>query len=172
MLSDAVEEVLSEPMQPLSPRLQTAWEFVELAYEKIVTRETLMPIANGESELHARWARRMLNLIECGTQFPTSYPYPVQVWKLGKELLFIAIGGEAVVDYALRFKREFGSITWVCGYANYMVAYIPSRRVWEEGGYEGGPHLDEYGHPAWRWAGDVEERIAKTVHSLVRHQME
>jgi len=172
MLSDAVEEVLSEPMQPLSPRLQTAWEFVELAYEKIVTRETLMPIANGESELHARWAKRMLKLIERGTQFPTSYPYPVQVWKLGKELLFIAIGGEAVVDYALRFKREFGSITWVCGYANYIVAYIPSRRVWEEGGYEGGPHLDEYGHPAWRWAGDVEERIAKTVHSLVRHQME
>jgi hypothetical protein len=39
--------------------------------------------------------------------------------------------------------------------------------VWEEGGYEGGPHLDEYGRPAWRWAGDVEDRIAGAVHRVV-----
>jgi hypothetical protein len=50
-----------------------------------------------------------------------------------------------------------------------MVAYIPSRRVWEEGGYEGGPHIDEYGHPAWRWAGNVEDRIVKGVHQIVKH---
>lgn len=35
--------------------------------------------------------------------------------------------------------------------------------VWEEGGYESGPHLDEYGHPAWRWAGSVEAEINKAV---------
>lgn len=57
---------------------------------------------------------------------------------------------------------------WVCGYAHDMAAYIPSRRVWEEGGYEGGPHLDEYGRPAWRWSGDVEDRIAGAVHRVVR----
>jgi hypothetical protein len=55
-----------------------------------------------------------------------------------------------LVDYSLRFKREFGPTAWVCGYANDMAAYIPSRRVWKEGGYEGGPHLDEYGRPACR----------------------
>jgi hypothetical protein len=80
----------------------------------------------------------------------------------------IGIGGEAVVDYSLRFKSEYPGNTWVCGYANYMSAYIPSRRVWEEGGYEGGPHLDEYGHPAWRWAADIERNIARTVHKVVR----
>ena len=42
-----------------------------------------------------------------------------------------------------------------------MVAYIPSRRVWEEGGYKGGAHPDKYGHPAWRWVGSVENRIGK-----------
>jgi hypothetical protein len=50
-----------------------------------------------------------------------------------------------------------------------MSAYIPSRRVWEEGGYEGGAHLDEYGHPAWRWRGDIEERIAESVHQVVKN---
>ena len=82
-------------------------------------------------------------------------------------MLVIGQGGESVVDYSLRFQREFGSGTWVMGYADDMIAYIPSRRVWEEGGYEGGWRLYEYGRPAYRWAGDIEERIVETVHRLV-----
>ena len=97
-----------------------------------------------------------------------SYPYPVHAWRLGKEMLVIGLGAETVVDYALRFKREFGPGTWVCGYVDDMISYIPSRRVWEEGGYEGGSNLFEYGRPAFRWAGDVEDRIAATVHKLVK----
>ena len=167
MLSEAVEAVLAGPMQCVAAGLATAFEFVDLDYDELVTRETLLPVANGDSALHARWAKRMLKMIDEGVDFPTSYPYPVQAWQIGDELLLIGIGGEAVVDYSLRFKREFGLGTWVCGYANDMAAYIPSRRVWEEGGYEGGPHLDEYGRPAWRWAGDVEDSIAGAVHRVV-----
>ena len=77
-------------------------------------------------------------------------------------------GAETVVDYSLRFQSEFGPGTWVCGYTDDMIAYIPSRRVWEEGGYEGGYNLYEYGRPAFRWAGDVEQRIADSVHRLVK----
>lgn len=168
MLSAAVEAVLAKPMQPVSTGLRTAFEFVDLAYDEVVTREKLLPVANGKRELQVRWAKRMLKMIDAGIVFPKTYPYPVQAWQLGKELLFIGIGGEAVVDYSLRFKREFGPSAWICGYANDMVAYIPSRRVWEEGGYEGGPHLDEYGRPAWRWAGDVEDRVAGAVHRVVQ----
>jgi hypothetical protein len=168
MLSDAVEKALAQPMQPVSAGLRSAFEFVDLPYDELVTREKLLPIANGQSELHARWAKRMLKMIDDRVTFPTSYPYPVQAWQIGNELLLIGIGGEAVVDYSLRFKREFGPAAWVCGYANDMAAYIPSRRVWKEGGYEGGPHLDEYGRPAWRWSGDVEDRVAGTVHRVVK----
>jgi hypothetical protein len=167
MLSDAVEKVLSDPMKPVSTGINTSFSFVDLAYEEIITREKLIPIANSEPSVQSRWAQRMLKLTDEGVVFPTSYPYPVQAWQFGKELLLIGLGGEAVVDYSLRFKREFGQGTWVCGYTNDMAAYIPSRRVWEEGGYEGGPHLDEYGRPAWRWTGDVEERVAGTVHKVV-----
>ncbi len=167
MLADSVQDVLAGEMKPVSVGLAADLEWIDLAYDELVTRETLLPVANGSSELHARWANRMLKMIDEGVQFPTSYPYPVQAWRVGQELLFIGLGGEAVVDYSLRFKREFGSGTWVCGYVNDMAAYIPSRRVWEEGGYEGGPHLDEYGRPAWRWAGDVEDRIAAAVHRVV-----
>jgi hypothetical protein len=56
----------------------------------------------------------------------------------------------------------------VCGYADDMLAYIPSRRVWDEGGYEGGSNLFEYGRPAFRWAPDIEERIAGAVDRVVK----
>lgn len=167
MLSDAVEDVLAGPMDLISSEINTAFDYVPLEYEKLVTKEELLPIAEGNSKMHARWAKRMLKKVDDGVEFEKSYPYPLQAWKLGSKLLFIGMGGEAVVDYSLRFKKEYDNyITWVCGYANEMVAYIPSRRVWEEGGYEGGPHLDEYGRPAWRWAGDVEERIGNTVQKI------
>jgi hypothetical protein len=169
MLSTAVEEALNIPLEKISSNLKTSFNFVDLAFEEMVTLEKLEPIANGKSLLQARWAKRMIAKIENGEIFDTSYPYPTQAWQMGNELLFIGIGGEAVVDYSLRFKKEFPEKTWVCGYANYMAAYMPSRRVWEEGGYEGGSHLDEYGHPAWRWRGDVEDKIAASVHKVVKH---
>lgn len=168
MLSDAVEEALESKMESISPQLTPAFSFVDLAYEELVDLEKLKPIAGGNRPLQARWATRMIQKIEAGETFSDRYPFPVQAWKMGNELLFIGMGGEAVVDYSLRFKQEFPLRTWVCGYANYMAAYIPSRRVWEEGGYEGGPHLDEYGHPAWRWKGDIEKRIAGSVREIVR----
>ena len=64
-------------------------------------------------------------------------------------------------------QSEFGPGTWVLGYTDDMIAYIPSRRVWDEGGYEGGSNLFEYGRPALRWNGDIEDRIAATVQKLV-----
>lgn len=47
------------------------------------------------------------------------------------------------------------------------MSYIPSRRVWNEGGYEGG-NIYQYGHPADRWAEDVEDSIAAAVGKLVQ----
>ncbi len=122
---------------------------------------------SARARIRASWAGRMLDKLNAGEQFPASYSYPVQVWKLGGLMHWISLGGEAVVDYSLRFKKEFGPNTWVCGYANVLVAYIPSLRVYNEGGYEGGAFLYEYGLPANRWAGDVEERVAEAVHRLV-----
>ena len=110
----------------------------------------------------------MLQKLDAGERFAPAYPYPLHAWRLGKQTLMIGMGAETVVDYALRFKTEFGPSTWVCGYADDMISYIPSRRVWAEGGYEGGSNLYEYGRPALRWAGDIEDRIAGAVQKLMK----
>ncbi len=166
-LADSVESALKRTMRPLSPILRTAFEFVDLPYDKVVTREELQAGLAHKNAIYARWAARLLKRLDAGETFASSYPYPVHAWKLG-EMLLIGMGGEAVVDYALRFRKEFGPDTVTCGYADDLVAYIPSRRVWEEGGYEGGPYLYEYGRPALRWAGDVEDRVAGAVRRLVK----
>lgn len=86
------------------------------------------------------------------------HDYPVQVIKLGNDLTFITLGSEVVVDYSLRFKREFAGAAgvWVAGYSNDYTGYVPSLRVLKEGGYEA----------AAGWADSVEERIAAKVHEL------
>ena len=76
------------------------------------------------------------------------------------------LGGEVVVDYALRLKAEHGPI-WIAGYTNDVMAYIPSRRVLLEGGYEGVGAMVYYGLPT-AWAPVVEERIAEEVTRQLR----
>jgi hypothetical protein len=90
----------------------------------------------------------------------------VQVWKLGNGPLWTTLGGEVVVDYSLRLKSELGEGSWVAGYANDVMAYIPSLRVLKEGGYEGGGAMVYYGLPS-PWNESVEEDVVKAVHELV-----
>jgi len=172
MLAAAVEEALQQPLPPVSSGLQTAFQYVELPYLKVVTRDELTALTKDANAIRARWADRLLKKLDAGEQFEAAYPYPIHAWRLGREMLVIGMGAETVVDYALRFKHEFGPGTWVCGYADDMISYIPSRRVWQEGGYEGGSNLYEYGRPAFRWDGSIEDRIAATVHKLAKQVRE
>ncbi len=168
MLADGVEAALKQPLQPVTPGLKTAFDYVELPFEKVITRADLEAALKDTNAVRKRWAERLLKKLDAGEKFGSAYPYPLHAWRLGKEMLIIGMGAETVVDYALRFKAAFGKGTWVCGYADDMISYIPSRRVWAEGGYEGGPNLFEYGRPALRWAGDIEDRIAEKVEKLVK----
>ena len=171
-LSAAVEKTLSGPLKPVPSELRTAFEFVDLDYLKYPTREELEDVveagASDQKRIRATWAAGQLKKMDAGEPFASSYPYPVMVWKLGGMMHWICLGGEAVVDYSLHFKKEFGPNTWVFGYASGLVAYIPSLRVWNEGGNEGGAYLYEYDHPAERWASTAEERVVNAVHRLVQ----
>lgn len=161
-LAVAVQAVLEQPMRPIQPKIRYAFEFVSLDFGEQPTKDELEATAKG-TDYRARWARRLLGELAAGRKFAGGYPeYPVQVWKLGKDQLWIALGGEVCVDYARRFKKEHGPHTWITGYANDVMAYIPSHRLWEEGGYQAGA-FEVYGLPANRWCPDIEDRIASAV---------
>ncbi len=176
MLASAVEEVLRQGPPPLAPRLAVAHELVTLNLGPAPTPAELEKLSVGPPATLTRWAGRLLAESKAGKPFARSHPYPVQAWQLGGKQLWLALGGEVVVDYALRFKKEFGADTWVAGYANEVMAYIPSARVLAEdkpprtngrAGYEGNTSMYVYGLPAHTWADDVEDVIAASVQRLV-----
>jgi hypothetical protein len=166
MLAAAVEEALITAPRQLVPMLSTKMEMVELALGPSPAKAELEPLVNGTNITARRWSARLLGEVNSGKTLRRSYPFPLQSWRLGDQLL-VTLGGEPVVDYALKFRGLFGEQTWVAGYCNDVMTYIPSARVLKEGGYEGGSAMLAYGMPAFRWGDDVEEKITSAAKRLV-----
>ena len=139
-LAAAVERVLSEDMRQLAPELKTAYSEVNLKFQNPPpTKEELAEIleaSSGYPQYLKNKAEVLLKKMDQGEPVMSSYPYPVQVWKLGDQLL-VSLGGELVIDYAIELKRIFGQDSFILGYSNDVMSYIPSTRVLVEGGYEG-----------------------------------
>jgi len=165
-LADSVEAVLAGVMQPISGSLDARYAEVPVALDTLPTRDELEKQSQSGEKYLAQRAKVLLKQIDAGQPLSQTYPYPVQLWSLGRELQWVSLGGEVVVDYSLRLKRELGpGRTWVAAYANDVMAYIPSLRVLEEGGYEGGGAMIYYGLPTV-WGPHVEETIVQGVHDL------
>jgi len=163
-LAAAVDRVLEENMHRLSSSLSMAYSEVELSLTDPPSARDLEQMTEDASGYQKRWAERMLEKIRRGESFRSSYPYPVQVWQLGDQPL-ISLGGEVVVDYAIRLKRIFGQDLFVLGYSNDVMAYIPTVQILREGGYEGITSQIVYGLPA-AWEADIEMKILHEVLEL------
>ncbi|MBI2949463.1 MAG: neutral/alkaline non-lysosomal ceramidase N-terminal domain-containing protein [Verrucomicrobia bacterium] len=169
-LATAVEAAMGVQRQrELNGPLRAAIAEIDLDYSRPPSREEFQRRLGSKNQTEAQHARRMLDRLDRDGELPGSYPYPVQVVHFGNELILVALGGEVVVDYSLRLKKELaGPIVWIAGYSNDVMGYIPSRRVREEGGYEAeGAMLYSPTHPA-PWAPSLEQRIVSKVHELHR----
>jgi neutral ceramidase len=79
-------------------------------------------------------------------------------------LTILALGGEVVLDYSIRAKREFPDVNLVvAGYSNDVMSYIPSLRILHEGGYEAEDSMVYYGQPG-RFSDQVEEQVFELIH--------
>jgi neutral ceramidase len=169
-LAQAVLDVASGKMTEVTGISQAAYAEVALPYAKIPDKTQLASDLLSKRYAVKTRARRLLSVLEKKGKIDDHYRhYPVQVWRLGRQVTWIALGGEVVVDYALRMKKELRGerSVWVTGYANDVMAYIGSARVIEEGGYEGDTSMVYYGKPS-KWSTAVEEIIVKKIHELVK----
>jgi hypothetical protein len=168
-LADAVESTLASRMTPVRGDLAVRYATVALPFGKLPGPEQLAADALGKDHaLRKRAEHLRQTLVEKG-KLPASYPYyPIQVVRLGDQVTWVALGGEAVVDYSLRLKKELAGSrsVWVTAYANDVMAYIPSERVLKEGGYEADSSMIFYGQPT-KWAPAIEGIIVGKVHELV-----
>jgi hypothetical protein len=171
ILAAAVDLALHDAARPLAGPLNTALRLVDLPFHNPPTRDELLRRMEDKTDANAsrrRHAQYMISILDRDGKLPDRYPYPVQVWQFGKDLSLIALAGEVVVDYSLRLKAQHGwNNTWVAGYCNDVFAYIPSRRVLMEGGYEGGGAMIPYGQPG-PFGSAVEELIVEQVNDLMQ----
>jgi hypothetical protein len=168
ILAEAVRQVIAAPMKPLTEPLKVAMGETELMLQPGLPLEELKLRVPNLSGMPKREFEHFIRQYEMLGSPPDRVKYPVQVWSFGSELTFIALTGETVVDYSLKFKAAHGwNTTWVCGYNNDLLSYVPSLRVLKEGGYEGVSGMYEYGHRA-PYTEDVEQPITAKVEELVK----
>ena len=159
--------IVRSQMLPLRTLPEGRAQTIELAYDTLPTRDGWQKLAASSSRAIAYHAKKNLARLDQGEALPQSLPYMVQTWTFGNDLAMVFLPGEVVVDYSLRIKTDFDHRRlWVNAYANDVPAYIPSKRIWEEGGYEGGGAMVYYDRPT-RFAADVESRILTAVRALV-----
>jgi Neutral/alkaline non-lysosomal ceramidase, N-terminal len=163
-LAAAVERVLSENMKTLEPVLWTAYSEVNLTFSSPPSKDSLIKMANEGEGYQKRWAVNQLRILKNNGSLMSSYPYPIEVWKLGDQII-MALGGELVVGYSIGLKKLFGQDIFVLGYVNDDMAYIPSESILEEGGYEGESSQMVYGLPA-KWHSGIEMRIYDEMKKL------
>src|SRR5262245_30012519 len=165
-LAIAVEEAISRT-KPLTEKSTARYAEIELPFDDIPGRDKWNADALSKTHAIKTRAERMLKQLD-GGKIADKYPhYPVQVWRFGDQLIWVSLGGEVVVDYNRRLKKELAGMgqVWITGYANDVMAYIPSARVLKEGGYEGDSSQIYYGHPT-KWAPAIEDLIVGKVHEL------
>ncbi len=165
-LAAAVDRVLGEMVEPLDAHLDMHFREIELRLAEIPGVDRLAELAGSTSGYEQRCYARLLNDARAGHTFPQTRPYPIQLWRLGQQTL-AALGGEVVVDYALSAKKMLGPGTFVMGYANGVVGYIPTERILHEGRYEGKVSQVVYGMPSV-WSGDVEKRVLGGIADTAR----
>lgn len=168
-LADAADRALAKPMQRIEGRFATAFADITLTFASRPSEEKIREAREKDQPnkaMHQAWAAAVTETLRTQGDKALEYAYPVQAWRLGN-LSWVALGGEVVVDYALRLRRELGDDVWVFGFSTDVMAYIPSERVLREGRYEGDTSMIPYGRPS-PWSPGLEDKIVHTVRDLVR----
>lgn len=165
-LADAVERSLEGELRPVRAPIRTAYTTTNLEFAPH-KRQTFETELAGNDRFRQRRAKLMLAAYDRGEPI-THVAYPVQAVRLGREWTLLALGGEVVVDYSLRAKKEYPAENMVvAGYSNEVMCYIPSLRVLIEGGYEPVDSMIYYGCPG-PFADSVEERVFSAVHQVMK----
>jgi neutral ceramidase len=167
-LAAEVDRALTSPLKRVRGPIRAAFQVIDLDFTPHI-RETFEQRLNDPNPARVKNAQLMLKAYDAGRPIRRT-SYPVQAVRFGSDLTLVALGGEVVVDYALRAKREFDARKEplvVAGFSNDVMCYIPSLRVLKEGGYEPVDSMLYYGQPG-PFAEDVEERVFAAVREVLR----
>jgi len=161
-----VSRIAAGPMRPITKTADARFEHAALTFE-LPTIEEVRQRMDDKSPQISRHATRLDEIYRSEGRLPATYPVPIQSWQFGDELTMVFIGGEVVVDYALRLKRELADDRlWVTAYAGDVLGYIASERMRQEGGYEFDRSGVYYGLPG-PWAAGTEDHLIASIRGMI-----
>lgn len=116
-------------------------------------------VAATNLELLKDWAE---NLLAKPLEVPWQPPeYHIEVVRLG-ELSWVTIPGELFVEYGLALKERLGNPTWVLGYTNGALGYIPTPDAYDRQDYEADLAYRYHGYPA-PFSSETGQHIVETA---------
>ena len=140
-MADAVNQVLAGEMTPIAGKLSTTYAEIDLPFAKLPTRDELASQAASSDKYQAARCQ-----IAAGRDRWRTAPQPdVSLSRSGLRLgdgpVWITLGGEVVVDFALRLEKELpNDRVWIAAYTNDVMAYILAPRLARRGLRRGRRH--------------------------------
>lgn len=170
-IADAVMRAMDGEQITVTSPPSSTYGFAGLAPVRPSPAELTLKLASPDGHVRQN-AQDTLAVLEDFGRIPETYPAPIQICRFGDQLTMIFLGGEVVVDYANRLRRELadqasGNRLWVAAYANDVFAYVPSERMIAEGGYEYDYSMFFY-NQAGPWESGTEDLLIGRVHDLLK----
>ncbi|MCC6442665.1 MAG: neutral/alkaline non-lysosomal ceramidase N-terminal domain-containing protein [Armatimonadetes bacterium] len=162
-LGGEVVRIVEGEMEAVAPCLDACKITVDLPLARVPDREELLRLRESGTPVQKQLAASLL-----GRPAAPARPFILQRIDLAKEVTLIAMGGEICCDYgyfvkSLRPDRYMVPV----GYSNGIVGYIPSARMFPEGGYEPAESCIYFSLPS-----PFSPEIEKVIHEGIRGLME
>lgn len=167
-LATSVKNVLSNKLKPINGNIHSNMTYVPLQFVPF-DYDKYAQALESSNVYEKRRARLMLQAYNRGWDV-TRYPYPLQTIRIGKDITFVSMAGEVVVDYSLNIKKRYPKENFfIAAYCNYVMGYIPTKKILEEGGYEANENLIYYGMPG-PFEKNIESKIFSALDSLLKEK--
>lgn len=165
-LAAEVKRVLDGRLTPLKLECKAALQWVDLPFAPH-SREDFEKMLGSSDKYRVRLGKAMLQAYD-ERRAPRSVAFPVQALRIAKDTVFVALGGEPVVEYALKTKAAHPKLRLaVAGYSNDVMGYLPTAAMLTEGGYEPVTSSVYYGLPA-PFAPEVERTVLDATAAAIR----
>ncbi len=131
----AAAQTLNLPLLPAPPREELVAAIAQFRQEQEAARRSGRSAQMRVADAYRQWAEEAL----CASAEDFYSDIEIQVFRLGDAAL-VAVPGELFVELGLEIKRRLAkqgvSPTFIFGYTNGNIGYIPTRSAYPLGGYE------------------------------------
>jgi hypothetical protein len=139
ILSKRIIDAFEKGLQPVNGSLFCTRRIIRLPLKSPPPPRVLAQIRDntGTDDLVRKWASHLLDRFPNGN-FPDELNLEVQLVSLGDKVTIVTLPGEPVAELASKLRRLTGNpnSTFILGYTNGLIGYLPTDTMIEEGGYE------------------------------------